>query len=324
MDATIVATHKSTALYCYKNFKAYQPFNVYWHEQGMMVHSEFRDGNVPAGFDQLRVFQESLKKLPPGVKKVYARTDTAGYEWGFLKYCAKGLDPIFGVIEFTVSCDVTPAFKSAVKEVDEKYWKPITYQKGNQTISTKQEWAEVSFVPNEVAKMGKLGPTYRYIAIREKMIIQEALPGIEPKQLELPFSTIELQKTPYKLFGLVTNRTEEGLSLIHWHRERCGDSEKAHSTEKSELAGGQFPSAKFGANAAWWQIMILAFNINALMKKLALPKDLKTKSLKGLRFHLINLAGQVIEHGRVLFIKLEASVCELVAKIRQQIYELRG
>ena len=39
------------------------------------MHSEFRDGNVPAGFDQLRVFKEALGCLPEGVKKVRLRSD---------------------------------------------------------------------------------------------------------------------------------------------------------------------------------------------------------------------------------------------------------
>ena len=55
MDATLVETNKSEALYCYKGFKSYQPLNTWWAEQELIVHTEFRDGNVPAGFDQLRV-----------------------------------------------------------------------------------------------------------------------------------------------------------------------------------------------------------------------------------------------------------------------------
>jgi hypothetical protein len=39
MDATLVATHKSEALYCYKGFSAYQPLNTWWAEQGLIVHS---------------------------------------------------------------------------------------------------------------------------------------------------------------------------------------------------------------------------------------------------------------------------------------------
>ena len=31
-DATLAATTKRKAFYCYEKFKAYQPFNTYWHE----------------------------------------------------------------------------------------------------------------------------------------------------------------------------------------------------------------------------------------------------------------------------------------------------
>ena len=56
--------HKRAALYCYKNHKAYQPFNVYWAEQGLMLFSEFRDGNVPADYDLLRPFKQALELVP--------------------------------------------------------------------------------------------------------------------------------------------------------------------------------------------------------------------------------------------------------------------
>ncbi len=41
---------------------------------------------------------------------------------------------------------------------------------------------------------------------------------------------------------------------------------------KEDLAGGQLRSALFGANAVWWGIMVLAFNLNSLMKRLVLPE----------------------------------------------------
>ncbi len=88
MDATLVETFKKAAFYCYKKFKAYQPLNVYWGEQGLMLLSEFRDGNVPAGYDLLRPFTQALESVPAGVKTVYLRSDTAGYYVELLKYCA--------------------------------------------------------------------------------------------------------------------------------------------------------------------------------------------------------------------------------------------
>ena len=63
MDATLVETHKQQALYSYRKYRAYQPLTVYWAEAEVIVHSEFRDGNVPAGYQQLRVFTEALEYL---------------------------------------------------------------------------------------------------------------------------------------------------------------------------------------------------------------------------------------------------------------------
>ena len=60
MDATLAETHKQGVLYSYKKYKAYQPLTTYWAEADQIVHSEFRDGNVPAGHQQLRVLTEAL------------------------------------------------------------------------------------------------------------------------------------------------------------------------------------------------------------------------------------------------------------------------
>ena len=93
MDATLIETHKREALFCYKKFKAYQPLNCWWAEQGAMLYSEFRDGNVPAGHEQLRVLKDSLRHLPDSVRTVSLRSDTAGYQEELLLYCGEGKRP---------------------------------------------------------------------------------------------------------------------------------------------------------------------------------------------------------------------------------------
>jgi len=70
---------KESALYCYKGYKSYQPLNTRWAEQEIILHTEFRDGNVPAGYEQLRVFKQALECLPSTIKQVRLRSDTAGY-----------------------------------------------------------------------------------------------------------------------------------------------------------------------------------------------------------------------------------------------------
>jgi len=122
MDATLIETHKREALYCYKHFKAYQPLNTWWAEQGLIVHSEFRDGNVPAGHEQLRVLEVAARLLPAGVRKLYLRSDTAAYQQDLLKYCAEGKNRRFGVIEFAIGADVTAEFRQAVAQLPEAAW----------------------------------------------------------------------------------------------------------------------------------------------------------------------------------------------------------
>jgi len=243
MDATLAETHKKDALFSYKGFKAYQPLNTYWFEQEMILHSEFRDGNVPAGYQQLRVFKASLYGLPEGIGKVYLRSDTAGYQWDLMRYCAEGGNKRFGIIEFAIGADVTPEFKKAVMEVEDADWHSLSREVNGKQVETGQEWAEVCFVP---AGMGykKDGPEYRYLAIREPLKQQE-LPGMEQEQLSFP--SMSFGSTRHKLFGMVTNRKIPGQELIKWHRQRCGKSEGVHSVMKGDLAGGKLPSGDFGS-----------------------------------------------------------------------------
>ena len=292
MDATLIETLKKDALFSYKGYKAYQPLNTYWAELGLVLHTEFRNGNVPAGHEQLRVFLHTLSLLPPGVKTVRLRSDTAGYQHDLMAWCDRGKDERFGRIEFAIGADVTPEFKKAVREANE--WHPLFDKKGH--ISG--EWAEVCFVPNKSATTKK-GQPYRYLAIRELMT-QPHLPGMD----SLPFQTITFDAAQYKLFGVVTNMDWEGGALIHWHHERCGKSEEAHAVMKEDLAGGKLPSGTFGENAAWWGIMILAHNLNTAMKNLVLQGSWVTKRMKAIRFHLINLPGRVLDHARGLIIRL--------------------
>jgi len=323
MDATLVSTNKIDALFSYKGYKAYQPLNTWWFEQGIILHTEFRDGNVPAGFEQLRVFKEALDCLPEQVKTVRLRSDTAGYQHNLLRYCAAGENSRFGVIEFAIGCDVTKEFKKAVVQIEESEWKPIHKTAYGRKYATGTEWAEVCFVPNAIGH-SKKGPEYRYLAKREVLDKQQELPGLD-RQIELPFPTMDIDDRRYKVFGMVTNMDWEGERLIHWLHERCGKSEEAHAVMKDDLAGGKLPSDDFGENAAWWWIMILAFNLNAMMKKLAMESSWLSKRMKAVRFSFINLPGRVVTRSRSLIIQLTKNnpVMELLINARRKIAMLQ-
>ncbi len=129
------------------------------------------------------------------------------------------------------------------------------------------------------------------------------LPGME-QQLSLLFSTMQIKGKKYKVYGIVTNMDWQEEELIDWYHKRCGKSEQAHAVMKDDLAGGKLPSADFGAGAAWWWIMILALNLNAMMKKLVLGDSWQPKRMKAVRFSLINLPGRIVKGSRRLIIRL--------------------
>lgn len=305
MDAALVETNKREALYCYKGHKAYQPLNVYWAEQDLILHSEFRDGNVWAGTDNLRVLAEALNLLPAGVSQAYLRSDTAGYQHDLMRFCADPNKPCFGVIEFAIGTKVTESFKHAVSEVGEPRWHRLYRKTENGLVDTGQEYAEVCFVPEELARK-KDGPGFRYLAIRE-VLEQPALPDLS-QQISLPFPTMSFGSVRYKVFGIVTNRDLPGDELIGWYRERCGKSEEAHSVMKEDLAGGRLPSGYFGVNAAWWHIMILSLSLSSAMKRLILGREWVSKRLKAIRFWLIKLPGRVLDHARALTVRLAGGI----------------
>ena len=280
MDATLVETAKKDALFSYEGYRAYQPLQVFWAEQELLVHTEFRDGNVPANYDLLRVFKETLDGLPEGVKKVRLRSDGAGYAHDILAYCDKG-HARFGRIEFAISCPITEAFKNEVSLLPDEEWK---------TLDSHREWAEVGYVPTKRA--------YRYLVIREP-VRQPVLPG-----MELPFATLDHEGIQYKLRGLVSNMEWAGERLIAFSYERCGKSEEAHAILKEDLAGGRLPSGSFGENAAWWWVMVLAFNLNAAMKQLVLGGSFVAKRMKAIRFGIINLPGRIVAHARQILIRI--------------------
>lgn len=328
MDATLVETWKRDALPSYKGFRAYQPLNVYWAEQEALVHSEFRDGNVPAGHEQLRVLQEALEHLPAGVERVRLRSDTAGYQHDLLRWCAAGKSERFGVIEFAVGSDVTQEFRRAVAQIEEKEWHPLFQEQDGRRICTGREWAQVPlYVPIDTAR-SKSDPDYWYLATREALT-QQPIAGVQ-EQLDLPFQTMNMLTggcpVYYRIFGTVTNLPWSGDRVIQWLNMRCGKSEEVHSVQKEDLAGGILPSTAFGENAAWWAIMVLAFNLHAIMKHLVLGDGWVKKRMKALRFGLIQMAGVLVQHAGCLYVKLRIpkKAFDQLLDIRRKIVALQS
>jgi hypothetical protein len=287
LDATVIESHKQQAYWTYLREKGYQPLVAYWAEQDLILADQFRDGNVPAGMDLLPVLKAAISALPPTIRLVRVRSDSAAYVHEVLDWCRKKI-PGRVPIEFAISADVTEELRAAMESVPEEAWKPLRKVTDKGLIVGRKEWAEVEFVPSQSSRNKQMQPD-RYLAIR-----------IRPAQGEL-FQ----DGTPYHYFAVVTNIWSwNGERLLQWQRERCGTVEKAHDVLKNDLAGGVMPAKRFFANAAWWRLNALTYNILSVMKRKSLPSSWWSVRLKALRYHLLCIAGRVITHGRKLFLKI--------------------
>ncbi len=331
MDNNLVISKKSNAKVSYKKFPSYGPFNVYWDEMDMMLASEFRDGNVPPGFEQIRVFKEALELLPSSVERVYHRSDSAGYQHDLMNFLESG-ESRFGKIEFAISASVTAEIRSLVRDLPAEEWKPVTFVDENGIeVSTDQEVAEVAFVPT-TKNNSKSAPVFRYIVTREAVNIQYAVD--DSGQLVFDTSATAEKKlhlevmddVAHKVFAIVTNRTEPPLEILLWHRKRCGRSEEEHSRLTADMAGGRFPSDSFGENSAWWMVAILSQNLLKLFQKEALPKKLRRSRLKTLNRVFLRIALKIVKCGTGLKVKIPvgSTLSELIEFAQQKIKEIQA
>ncbi len=99
--------------------------------------------------------------MPHGVEMVFLRSDSAANVEGPLRYCAKGKNKRFGVIEFAIGVDMTQEFKKAVGEVPESQWFRLNRRVDGKLQETNQEYAEVRFVPDWMGQIRR----DRYIGI---------------------------------------------------------------------------------------------------------------------------------------------------------------
>jgi hypothetical protein len=291
VDASIIESQKEEACWTYEGTKGYQPVVAVWAERDLILRDEFRDGNVPAGSGLLEVVQEAVATLPKGLERIYVRSDTAGYTHDLLNWLraqVEGRAPI----TFGISADMSVELRAAIEKRAETAWKPLARRNGE--TDERRHWAEVEFIPDAPSHVKGRRPD-RYLAIR-----------IQPRQGEL-FS----DGSPVKYFAIVTNDwTRSGDALIHWQRQRCGTIEHTHEVLKRELGAGTLPCGRFGANAAWFRLNALTYNLLSLIRQTALPKELATAKPKRLRFKLLCVAGEVIHHARRLFVRLWGTLTE--------------
>ena len=273
-DATIIESHKQSALPHYEGGRGYQPMVAVWAEADLVVADEFRDGNVPAKQEPLTCAQMAFAALPDTVQRRYFRGDSACHENDLIQWLKhpdrqkeKG-----GAIGFAISAVMSGALKKAVEKVEDNQWKTIK----TEADGTLRQWAEVEFVPGEASEKKDSQPL-RYVGLR----------------LLKPQGVLFADGSDRHHHAVVTNLDWAGERLLQWQREKAGTVEHVHDEVKNALGGGHMPSQHFNANAAWFKLSLIAYNIVSAMRRLCLSPEDRAVRLKKFRLLVIQLAGRM-------------------------------
>lgn len=303
-DATIIESHKRAALPHYEGGRGYQPMLAVWAEADLVLADEWRDGNVPANQEPLRCAQLAFAALPGSIKQRYFRGDSACHEAELLQWlrAPERAQEAGGAIGFCVSARMSADLQKAVLAVPEKQWRTF----GQDPDGTQRQWAEVAFVPGERSEKKEAQPL-RYVGLR----------------LLKPQGLLFADGTDRHHHGVVTNLKWTGDRLLSWHREKAGTVEHVHDELKNALAGGHVPSQRFGANAAWFKLTCLLYNIGSAIKGLCLEAEERLARWKRLRLLLIHLSGRLNRNACVLRLRFCASP-QAIARIQKvwEVFEL--
>ncbi len=86
----------------------------------------------------------------------------------------------------------------------------------------------------------------------------------------------------------------------------------------------QLPCGQFTADALFFGIGVLAYNLGFVLKAEVLPAEYRHRTVQTLRWQLYRFAGKLVRHGRQRFLKVrtEGEKLALLLAVRQKCFSL--
>ena len=280
IDATGIEAEKESARMTYKGYTGYMPMVGHLAENGLVIGDEFREGNEAPGSRNFEFMKHCEVQLPKGKHIKAFRADSAAYQAEIINYCnEKG-------ILFAIGGDLDEAVVRQIGSLGGDDWR--VYQDG--------------FIADTVHCMNKTDQAFRLVVIRR------------PVQGKL-FDEGD-RKERYKV--IATNRTESAEEVVRWYNQRGESSENRIKDLKIGFGMERMPCGQFEANAVFFRIGALAYNVGRLFVLKALDGSWHRHQVQTLRWKLYETAGKVVFHGGAVWLKVRRNVKGLFEKIRMR------
>jgi hypothetical protein len=283
IDATGIKAEKEAARMTYKGYMGYMPIVGHLAENGLIAGDEFRQGNEAPASGNLEFIKYCRKQLPTGKDIKAFRADSAAYQAEIINYCESN------GISYAIGADLDEAVVRQIRSLGSMDWK--AYQNG--------------FIAETVHCMNKTQKAFRLVVIRR------------PVQGGLFGETDETER--YTV--IATNRTEDVEGVVQWYNQRGQCSENRIKELKIGFGMERMPCGQFEANAVFFRIGVLAYNIGRLFVLNTLDASWHRHQVQTLRWRLYETAGKVVFHGGAVWLKVRCRIQGLFKKIRMRTWQ---
>jgi Transposase DDE domain group 1 len=290
-DATEIMGEKADALFTYHGNKGYMPMLGFLYENPVCLYDEFREGNVAPAFGQKEFYLQCKQRMPTGKVIRYYRADSASYQAGLFNQLEED------GVKYGITVDQDKAVKLAIALIPGGDWKEPVKGCGYELAEavhcmneTKQAFRLV--VKREIRRQGELFEKegqYFYHAIATNWLGEE--------------------KKPEEVLG--------------WHHQR-GQAENFNKELKIGLGMERMPCGQTHANAVFFRIGVIAYNLFIGFKRLSCPESWMKQTIATLRWKMVQVAGRIVKHAGEVVLKLmiDLEKLELFRGIRRKSFEL--
>jgi hypothetical protein len=283
IDATGIEAEKFEAKRTYKGFKGYMPILGHIAENGMILGEEFREGNDSPGARNLAFLEHCEAQLPKGKKIKYFRSDSAAYQGKIIDYCEDN------GIEYAIGADLDSAVLELISKIPGKNWREYKDGRLSETVHT----------------MNNNRHSFRLIVI-SRAYQGDVFGDITPDN---------------KYTVIATNRTERPEEVVEWYNQRSDKSENRIKELKIGFSMERMPCGQFKANAVFFRIGVIAYNLYKLFVNNVLDKSWKKHQVQTVRWRLYQKAGKIVSHAGRIALKVNEHLYELFERIRFRAWE---
>lgn len=283
IDATQIVAHKKHAKFTYKGERGYMPIIGHIAETGMVIHDEFRDGNISPSTRNFEFIKSCLSKMPNGIIVSRFRADSASYQASIFNLCEEKS------AKFAIGGRLDESVKEIISQLKPEAWK---------------KYQGTSSITRVTHCMQKTNKAFDLIIIRRPW---------QPNLLD------ESQEESNRYTLIATNIKGKMESIVRWYNQRGEASENRIKELKIGFNMEYMPCGTTKANAVFFRIGVLAYNLFRLFKLATMPSEWAKHTVQTIRWKFYNTAAKIVSHAGQVWLRLRKENFNIFQEVRSKI-----